>query len=112
MDPLEIVTGFDPKHAKPGLRMLMVSTTGEQHAYYELDEARAKDPGLAIVRVEQLYPFPSWKLKPLIESYPKIKNLVWAQEEPRNMGAWNYIYFKFRDLLDSMNKSQMRVSYL
>jgi len=38
MDPLEIVTGFDPKHAKPGLRMLMVSTTGEQHAYYELDE--------------------------------------------------------------------------
>jgi hypothetical protein len=39
MDPLEIVTGFDPKHARPGLRMLMVSTTGEQHAYYELDEA-------------------------------------------------------------------------
>jgi hypothetical protein len=38
MDPLEIVTGFDAKHAKPGLRMLMVSTTGEQHAYYELDE--------------------------------------------------------------------------
>jgi hypothetical protein len=38
MDPLEIVTGFDPKHARPGLRMLMVSTTGEQHAYYELDE--------------------------------------------------------------------------
>jgi hypothetical protein len=39
MDPLEIVTGFDPKHAKPGLRMLMVSTTGEQHAYYELNDA-------------------------------------------------------------------------
>jgi hypothetical protein len=38
MDPLEIVTGFDPKHARPGLRMLMVSTTGEQHAYYELNE--------------------------------------------------------------------------
>ncbi|MDQ7248328.1 6-hydroxynicotinate reductase [Dongia sedimenti] len=38
MDPLEIVTGFDAKHAKPGLRMLMVSTTGEQHAYYELDD--------------------------------------------------------------------------
>ncbi len=38
-DPLEIVTGFDKKHAWPGLRMLMVSTTGEQHAYYELDEA-------------------------------------------------------------------------
>ncbi len=39
MDPLEIVAGFDArKGARPGLRMLMVSTTGEQHAYYELDE--------------------------------------------------------------------------
>jgi hypothetical protein len=38
-DPLEIVTGFDARHAWPGLRMLMVSTTGEQYAYYELDEA-------------------------------------------------------------------------
>jgi hypothetical protein len=39
MDPLEIVTGFDAKHAWPGLRLLMVSTTGEQYAYYELDAA-------------------------------------------------------------------------
>jgi hypothetical protein len=38
-DPMEIVTGFDGKHAWPGLRLLMVSTTGEQYAYYELDEA-------------------------------------------------------------------------
>jgi len=38
-DPLEIVTGFDAKHAWPGLRMLMVSTTGEQYAYYELSDA-------------------------------------------------------------------------
>jgi hypothetical protein len=40
VDPLDIVAGFDArKGARPGLRMLMVSTTGEQHAYYELDEA-------------------------------------------------------------------------
>jgi hypothetical protein len=38
-DPLAIVAGFDPKVAWPGLRLLMVSTTGEQYAYYELDEA-------------------------------------------------------------------------
>ncbi|MCB9949331.1 MAG: 6-hydroxynicotinate reductase [Rhodospirillaceae bacterium] len=38
-DPLTIVEGFDPKVAKPGLSLLMVSTTGEQYAYYELDEA-------------------------------------------------------------------------
>ena len=38
-DPLEIVAGFDPKVARPGLTMLMVSTTGEQHAFYRLDES-------------------------------------------------------------------------
>ncbi|HVY98027.1 MAG TPA: 6-hydroxynicotinate reductase [Dongiaceae bacterium] len=38
-DPMEIVTGFDARHAWPGLRLLMVSTTGEQYAYYELDAA-------------------------------------------------------------------------
>jgi hypothetical protein len=38
-DPLSILAPFDPKVAKPGLRLLMVSTTGEQYAYYELDEA-------------------------------------------------------------------------
>jgi hypothetical protein len=38
-DPMEIVTGFDAKHAWSGLRLLMVSTTGEQYAYYELDDA-------------------------------------------------------------------------
>ena len=37
-DPLDIVAGFDPKIAWPGLTMLMVSTTGEQHAFYRLDE--------------------------------------------------------------------------
>ncbi|MEL6317109.1 MAG: 6-hydroxynicotinate reductase [Pseudomonadota bacterium] len=37
-DPLSIVSGFDPKHARPGLAMLMLSTTGEQHAYYVLDD--------------------------------------------------------------------------
>ena len=41
-DPLEIVAGFDPKVAWPGLTMLMVSTTGEQHAFYRLDESLSR----------------------------------------------------------------------
>ncbi len=43
-DPLEIVEGFDPRIARPGLTMLMVSTTGEQHAFFELDEALRPTP--------------------------------------------------------------------
>ena len=59
MDPLEIVAGFDArKGARPGLRMLMVSTTGEQHAYYELDEAlrpvQRDLPGALVASVERI----------------------------------------------------------
>ncbi len=44
--------------------------------------------GIAVVRVEQLYPFPAYELEPLFQRYPNLAELVWVQEEPRNMGAW------------------------
>ena len=70
--------------------------------YYELLEEKAKqaDPSkFAIVRVEQLYPFPEKKLKVLLSKYKKASSIVWTQEEPKNNGAWTYIYFKFLDLM-------------
>ncbi|TQR05529.1 2-oxoglutarate dehydrogenase E1 component [Psychrobacillus soli] len=45
---------------------------------------------LHIVRVEQLYPFPAEKIQAIVERYPNAKQLVWAQEEPENMGSWNF----------------------
>ncbi|WP_438318850.1 2-oxoglutarate dehydrogenase E1 component [Sporosarcina sp. FA9] len=45
---------------------------------------------LHIVRVEQLYPFPSEKIKNIVSRYPKAKDLIWVQEEPKNMGSWSY----------------------
>jgi len=45
---------------------------------------------LHIVRVEQLYPFPTDKIKDIVARYPKVKELVWVQEEPKNMGSWSY----------------------
>jgi 2-oxoglutarate dehydrogenase E1 component len=47
---------------------------------------------LHIVRVEQLYPFPSEKISEIVARYPKVKELVWVQEEPKNMGSWSYAY--------------------
>ncbi|WHY02858.1 2-oxoglutarate dehydrogenase E1 component [Neobacillus sp. DY30] len=44
-----------------------------------------------IVRVEQLYPFPKEKIEPIINRYPNLREIVWVQEEPKNMGAWHYI---------------------
>jgi 2-oxoglutarate decarboxylase len=57
--------------------------------YYDLAgaPARAETPGVAIGRIELLYPFPQGEVMRLIESYPRLEEVVWVQEEPRNMGA-------------------------
>ena len=62
--------------------------------FYELNEAleRAKDPTIGLARVEQLYPMPKPELKKLLASMPQLSELFWVQEEPRNMGAWRYIF--------------------
>lgn len=54
-------------------------------------EKREKSPQTAIARVEQLYPFPHEELASLLERYPALEQVIWVQEEPRNMGAWEFM---------------------
>lgn len=58
--------------------------------YYDLLEARRKAEltNVALVRLEQLYPFPYDAVTDAVRTYPKVKSIVWCQEEPRNQGAW------------------------
>ena len=58
--------------------------------YYKLHEVRQQqyDHSTAIIRVEQLYPFPRVDLTEIREQYPNLQNVVWCQDEPRNQGAW------------------------
>ena len=80
--------------------------------YYELLEARAerKIDDVAIIRVEQYYPLPERELKKELTRY-KNADVVWVQEEPRNMGAWGYIVHHIADLLDAVGRSGLRVKY-
>ena len=64
--------------------------------YYDLIEARAeryaeREHEVAIVRVEQLYPWPEGELAAVFGRYAQAESRVWAQEEPRNMGAWTFV---------------------
>jgi 2-oxoglutarate dehydrogenase E1 component len=61
--------------------------------YYDIagHEARAEAKHVAVARLEQLYPFPVEAYAELISAYPKLAEVVWAQEEPQNMGAWRTI---------------------
>lgn len=62
--------------------------------YYELQTERnnLKRNDVAILRVEQLYPWPGEQINALLTQYKNAKEFIWVQEEPRNMGAWNYVY--------------------
>ena len=61
--------------------------------FFALDAAReaARREDIAIVRVEQLYPFPSSELSRALGRYPRTAELLWVQEEPANQGAWNFV---------------------
>jgi 2-oxoglutarate dehydrogenase E1 component len=63
-------------------------------------DLRKLNPDDAIVRVEQLYPFPGQELQDLLAGYPNLERLIWVQEEPLNMGAWNYLRPQLRLLAE------------
>ncbi|MBC8139639.1 MAG: 2-oxoglutarate dehydrogenase E1 component [Fibrella sp.] len=56
---------------------------------------------VAIARVEQLYPFPADELTALLATYPNVREVVWVQEEPQNMGAWTFLAPRLAKLLPS-----------
>ena len=72
--------------------------------YYELAAERAQRLGadaasVALVRVEQLYPWPEQELAELLHAFPAAERVVWAQEEPANMGAWSFVRERLQGLL-------------
>lgn len=98
-----IVGGFkvviaDEKAVVNAVKKVIVCTG---QVYYDLIKARVnqkQEDLVAIIRLEQLYPFPSVELKAEIAKYKKCDKFVWVQEEPKNQGAW----LQIRDNLDSI----------
>jgi len=68
--------------------------------YYDLMEKRTEleREDVALVRIEQLFPLPEKQLEEVIASYPNVSDYVWAQEEPKNMGAWGYMLMNFEQV--------------
>jgi 2-oxoglutarate dehydrogenase E1 component len=78
-------------------RLLLCS--GKVYVDLAGSDAREKATRVALARVEMLYPFPREELSALIASFPALKEVVWVQEEPRNMGAWTFVAPRLRTLL-------------
>jgi 2-oxoglutarate dehydrogenase E1 component len=67
--------------------------------YYDVSghEARGRAPWVSVGRVELLYPFPIEQVATLVASYPQLREIVWAQEEPQNMGAWRSLRHRLEE---------------
>jgi 2-oxoglutarate dehydrogenase E1 component len=96
-------TRFRPVLAEPGVEneqvTRLVLCTGK--IYYDLvgHPERQSHPGLAVGRVELLYPFPEGQILELMGSYPSLREVLWVQEEPRNMGARAHMFPRLMQIM-------------
>jgi 2-oxoglutarate dehydrogenase E1 component len=88
----------DPGADKEQVRRLVLCSG---KIYYDLagHDLRGKAAHVAIARIEQLYPFPVEQKAEVVASYPKLAEVVWAQEEPQNMGPWRAIRHRLEENL-------------
>lgn len=94
----------DTEHSDTSAIKRVVLCSGK--VYYDLIQARqARDIAeVAIVRIEQLYPFPHDEFAAIVDRYPNTQDFVWCQEEPQNQGAWDNIKHRFHKIHDSNKK--------
>jgi 2-oxoglutarate dehydrogenase E1 component len=86
----------------------LILCSGKIYVDLVSSDLRERRPGVALCRVEQLYPFPAEMLKRIMNSFPKLQEVVWVQEEPENMGAWEYA----RPLLSELVRNRWHLRYI
>jgi len=93
----------DPAASDPAAISRLIFCSGK--VYYDLLRGRTEagqDGATAIVRIEQLYPLHTEKLRRIAGRYPNVQRFVWCQEEPENMGAWNFIAPRIAGIVRSL----------
>jgi 2-oxoglutarate dehydrogenase E1 component len=113
----ELTAGFQPviddaaRAAQRDTVRRLVFCSGK--IYYDLIAARGERDksaplGVAIARVEELYPWPHDPVAAVVDQYPNLEDVVWAQEEPKNMGAWTFVSPRLR----ASTGNQLTVRYI
>jgi 2-oxoglutarate dehydrogenase E1 component len=94
----------EPDDADTGSMTRLVMCSGR--VYYDLLEHRQASQldHVALIRIEQLYPFPWRLLRAELARYPGVREFIWCQEEPQNQGAWYATRHKFEELIGEENK--------
>ncbi|KGX87334.1 2-oxoglutarate dehydrogenase E1 component [Pontibacillus litoralis] len=108
---------FMPLLAQPGLgknkEAVKRLVIGSGKVMIDIEEAiESAENGnldwLHVLRLEQIYPFPAKQLEAVLAEYPNVEEIVWVQEEPRNMGGWNFV----KEILFNIKGDQQVLSYI
>ena len=91
---------IDDEQADPEKVRRLVICSGKVYVDLISSERPEKTPEVAIARLEQLYPFPFEDARPVLERYPDVEEVVWVQEEPQNMGAWEAVRPCLQEIID------------
>jgi len=105
--------GFQPvigdKHIEDQSKVTRVVLCSGK-VYYDIETARSEagTSNVAVIRLEQFYPFPGQSIANIFGTYPNAKQCIWAQEEPQNMGGWHFV----ADRLRAVVPNGVEVSYV
>ncbi len=78
----------------------LIWCSGKVYVDLVSSDFREQQPDVAIARLEQLYRFPVEAVEPVLAGYPNLEEVVWLQEEPENMGAWDFVQPQLRQLIN------------
>jgi 2-oxoglutarate dehydrogenase E1 component len=98
----------DPAITQPAGVRRLVLCSGKIYVDLASAEARKDRASVALTRVEQLYPFPADQIRTVLDRHPKLREVCWVQEEPENMGAWEFV----RPLLDGLIDGRWPLRYI
>jgi len=76
----------------------LILCSGKFYAELTASDLREEAVDTAVARIELLYPFPEERVRDVIEGYPNLREILWVQEEPQNMGAWSFVEPRLREL--------------
>ncbi len=95
-DPASATEGFDPQRVE---RVVLCTGKVAYDALARRDELGDAGASIAVVRVEQIYPWPADQITATLDRYSNAREVVWLQEEPENMGAWGFVHMRLHALL-------------
>jgi 2-oxoglutarate dehydrogenase E1 component len=78
----------------------LILCSGKIYTELAAGDEREKAEDTALARIELLYPFPEERVREVIEGYPNLREILWVQEEPKNMGAWWFVEPRLREMVD------------